>query len=180
MNDEPGFASRAIDPDIFSSQLTKIGDFFPRHPDVRHQVVPATDGDNLRSLRITREQTRGGAHGCMNISGNQRLISSRRAVDSDGLDDQALFLKESLITGHEQRKRDRRKQWDRNAHLLLCRHRSRSEYDNYSEYYRAKQRRDLHPSCPSLLRPAPGKDRDLADKLLFRLSQVRRLRINPA
>src|SRR5215813_2470407 len=121
------------------------------------KVVPATDGDNLRSLRITREQTRGGAHGCMNISGNQRLISSRRAVDSDGLDDQALFLKESLITGHEQRKRDRRKQWDRNAHLLLCRHRSRSEYDNYSEYYRAKQRRDLHPSCPSLLRPAPGK-----------------------
>src|SRR5262245_25423568 len=42
----------------------------------------------------------------MNISRNQRLISSRSAVDSDGLDDQALFLKESFIAAHQQWKCD--------------------------------------------------------------------------
>src|SRR5262245_24373598 len=130
MNDEPRFASRAIDPDLFPPQLTKIGDFFPRHPDIGHQVVPATDSDNLRSLRITREQARGGAYGCMNVSGNQRLISSRRAIDSDGLDDQAFFLKESLIAAHQQWKCDRRKQGDRYAHRFLRRCRSWRESDN--------------------------------------------------
>src|SRR5262249_20887818 len=136
--------------------------FFPRssrrsvifsRPDVGHPVVPATDGDYLRPLRITWQQAGGGAHGCMNISGNQRLIRSRSAVDTDGLDDQALFLKESLIAGHQQRKRDRRKQRDRNVHLLLCRHRPRSESENYSEHYPAEQRRDLHLTCPPLMRP---------------------------
>src|SRR5262245_28392991 len=104
MNDEPRFASRAIDSDLFSPKLTNIGDSFPGHPDIGHPVVPATDSDNLRPLRMTWQQAGRRAHSRMNIAGNQRLISRRCAVDSDGLDDQTLFLKKALITGHEQRK----------------------------------------------------------------------------
>jgi hypothetical protein len=85
-----------LTPIFFAAQLANVGDFFPGHPNVGLEIVPAIKGDDVRALQMAGKETRGRARHGMNIAGNQRLISRRRAVDSNRLDGQALFSEKAL------------------------------------------------------------------------------------
>ncbi|HYJ15867.1 MAG TPA: hypothetical protein VE170_10290 [Candidatus Limnocylindria bacterium] len=56
LDNQPGFTTGAIDADFFAAQVADVGDFFPRHPDIGHQIIPAAQRDHIRALRMARQQ----------------------------------------------------------------------------------------------------------------------------
>src|SRR6185503_7808003 len=116
LDNQPRFAAGAIDAHFLAAKVADVVNLFPRHPYVRHEVVPATECDNVRALRMAWQQASWRACDSMHIARDERLIGRRRAIDSDRLNNETLFVKQSSVVGDEHWKRGGRKQRDGHAH----------------------------------------------------------------